>query len=247
MNTPAPPRTRLLVSIRHPDELPAALTGDADLIDIKEPSRGSLGRADWKTICEITQSAAVSQAPLSIALGELQDEFSLPVDPLPAIQFVKTGWANCPPGSDWQQRFREFRRQLTPLLYRAKWIAVSYADWKAADAPPPDEVVRFAREENFAGVLVDTWEKTGGSLLEHLTVAELQEIRQATWHSEQLLALAGSVQAHHFAALLQASPDIIAVRTAACKSNLRTGAICGNQIASLKNLLRELQPDTVTH
>src|SRR5690554_1200212 len=43
-----PPTThhpRLLVSVRSPEEAEAALVGGADLIDVKEPAAGSLGRA----------------------------------------------------------------------------------------------------------------------------------------------------------------------------------------------------------
>ncbi len=36
----------LLVSVRSPDEVEAALGGGAGLIDVKEPARGALGRAD---------------------------------------------------------------------------------------------------------------------------------------------------------------------------------------------------------
>ena len=35
-----------LVSVRSPEEALAALEGGADLIDVKEPSRGPLGAAD---------------------------------------------------------------------------------------------------------------------------------------------------------------------------------------------------------
>ncbi len=38
--------TRLLVSVRSAAEAEIALSAGADLIDVKEPSRGSLGAAD---------------------------------------------------------------------------------------------------------------------------------------------------------------------------------------------------------
>ena len=45
--------TRLLVSVRSVEEAEAALAGGADLIDVKEPTRGSLGRADDAVIAAI--------------------------------------------------------------------------------------------------------------------------------------------------------------------------------------------------
>ena len=61
---------RLLISVRNVDEAQLALAGGADLIDIKEPLRGSLGQADSSVIREIAFTIG-PRAPLSAALGEL--------------------------------------------------------------------------------------------------------------------------------------------------------------------------------
>lgn len=89
---PGPPE--LLVSVRHPVEVPAALAGGASIIDVKDPSRGPLGRADsgvWQAIAQATGN----HAPLSLAWGELADWG--PATPLPAVprgtQFIKLGVA----------------------------------------------------------------------------------------------------------------------------------------------------------
>ena len=47
---PAGRTPQLLVSVRDLGEAAAALAGGADLIDVKEPIRGPLGRADEATI-----------------------------------------------------------------------------------------------------------------------------------------------------------------------------------------------------
>lgn len=52
---------QLLVSVRHAGEVSAALAGGACLIDVKDPSRGSLGRADssvWRDIARRLQAQA---------------------------------------------------------------------------------------------------------------------------------------------------------------------------------------------
>ncbi|MES1213307.1 MAG: (5-formylfuran-3-yl)methyl phosphate synthase, partial [Singulisphaera sp.] len=46
-------RTGLLVSVRDANEARDALLGGADLIDLKEPTRGSLGRVDSAMIGEV--------------------------------------------------------------------------------------------------------------------------------------------------------------------------------------------------
>ena len=50
--------TRLLVSVRNGQEAEAALAGGAHVIDVKEPARGSLGRADETTLRSWRRSSA---------------------------------------------------------------------------------------------------------------------------------------------------------------------------------------------
>ena len=72
--------TRLLVSVRSADEALQAVAAGVDLVDVKEPSRGSLGRADWSQTLAILRAVA-GRRPVSAALGELVDDHStLPVE-----------------------------------------------------------------------------------------------------------------------------------------------------------------------
>src|SRR3954454_23697054 len=60
----------LLVSVRSAAEALAALAGGADVIDVKEPNRGSLGAADDDTIAAVVEAVA-GRAFVSAAFGEL--------------------------------------------------------------------------------------------------------------------------------------------------------------------------------
>ena len=74
---------RLLVSVRNSEEALSAIRGGADIVDVKEPALGSLGRASFEnltavakclrdTLCHGDLSRA-EPVPLSIALGEVQE------------------------------------------------------------------------------------------------------------------------------------------------------------------------------
>jgi uncharacterized protein (UPF0264 family) len=63
---------QLLVSVRSAAEAEAALEGGADVIDVKEPSRGSLGRADDDVIAEVVSTVA-GRRTVTAAMGELVD------------------------------------------------------------------------------------------------------------------------------------------------------------------------------
>ena len=60
----------LLVSVRNAAEATEALAGGASIIDVKEPSRGPLGRADADVTAAIAEAVA-GRAPLTVACGEL--------------------------------------------------------------------------------------------------------------------------------------------------------------------------------
>lgn len=66
---------RLLVSVRSPEEAALAIRGGCDILDIKDPGRGSLGMAAPAVIRQITQ--VVGQQALSVAvtaaLGEVHE------------------------------------------------------------------------------------------------------------------------------------------------------------------------------
>ena len=100
--------TGLLVSVRNAAEAEIALSAGVDLIDVKEPSRGSLGAADpavWPDVCEVVGG----RVPVSIALGELRDrehaEDAPPGLPSSGVAYAKLGLAGGSSQHDWMRRW----------------------------------------------------------------------------------------------------------------------------------------------
>src|SRR6478735_1969877 len=96
----------LLVSVRSAAEALAALAGGADVIDVKEPNRGSLGAADDETISDIVRAVA-GRAPVSAALGELVDLLGsqkghVARTLVDGVSLFKTGLARCGSINNWQ-------------------------------------------------------------------------------------------------------------------------------------------------
>src|SRR5437773_4338916 len=105
----------LLVSVRTAPEAEIAVAGGAALVDVKEPARGALGRADDPTVAAVV-GAVAGRRPVSAALGELVDGGVLPA--CPGVQFVKWGLAGCH-AADWQtalQRRLDQRRPQTVIV-----------------------------------------------------------------------------------------------------------------------------------
>lgn len=231
-------RTRLVISVRNRFEAKRALAAGADLIDVKEPSRGSLGCCDAAVVAEIVREIA-GQAPVSAALGELGD-WSAPWRSLDRwwrtvrrIRWTKIGLSGCRERPDWSDAWRQLlaRRPggVTPL-------AVVYADWLAARAPAPDVVLDQAGQVGCPILLVDTFDKSKGSLTDHWPLGALQSFVEEV-HSRQLqIVLAGSLSVGSLPEVLALKPDFVALRGAVCDRG-RTGSVRRQRVAAVARLL----------
>src|SRR5262249_42920291 len=143
--------THLLVSVRNTAEAEIAVRAGADLIDAKEPAHGPLGAVDNAMLHEIV-AAVGGRTPVSAALGELVDWQPGRAVTLPAgLHFVKFGLAQCCRRSDWPDLWR---RTLSALPKDSATVAVVYADWLAAQAPQPREIIALAPQLGCAAILV---------------------------------------------------------------------------------------------
>jgi uncharacterized protein (UPF0264 family) len=226
--------TQLLVSVRSATEALTALAGGADVIDVKEPSRGALGRADEAIIAEVVRAVG-ERRPVSAAMGELADVESVPAPP--DVAFVKFGLAACV-SRDWQHLLDERERLLSFLHPSCILVPVAYADWRRAAAPSVDEVTTFAVERPGGILLIDTWGKDGSTLLDWLPVAEVVRLCESCRRTKVRIALAGSLGSKEIERLLPARPDWIAVRGAACWGKDRGSAIDEERVRRLATLLR---------
>ena len=229
---------RLLVSVRSADEARAAVAGGAAVIDVKEPRRGPLGRADAGVWSDV-RSAVPARTVLSVALGELNELEREPpsrdatiVERLRVFTYRKVGLAGA--GAGWETRWARLRR-----AGRAKpaWIAVVYADWRRADAPPPEQVVEAAiAADDCAGLLVDTWDKSVPTTLDLSWRPLLDRVRGAG----RLIALAGGLNHQAIERLASLRPDLFAVRGAACANGDRNGSIDPERVSALARFVAQV-------
>ncbi len=225
----------LLVSVRDADEAEAALAGGADLIDVKEPARGPLGRADTAAVIAVVRAVG-GRVPVSAALGELPDcplvrvAEELPDD----VEYVKWGLAGLLP-----TRWGHFLLGAKQLVLPRKAVAVAYADWVSAEAPRPADVAAFAGQLRFPVFLLDTFRKDGSTLLDCLSVAEVTALVRRCRADGVQVALAGSLGAVQLERLRDVGPDWFAVRGAVCAGG-RDGRIDAWRVRQLAQLVHTL-------
>lgn len=234
----------LLVSVRSRQEAAAALAGGADIIDIKEPSQGSLGRAAANVVDEITRFVR-SQSPetlVSAALGEvakITTSTSPIVWPETSLNLVKCGLSGLLSNANqWQESWQTFRHS-NAVCHLRQWVAVSYADYERANAPAPLDVFEEGFRIGCPVMLVDTFVKDGTGLFDWMSPLELKELRKVTQARGMKLALAGQISGAQIPQVLAADPDIIAVRGAVCADGDRGATVTADRVHQLVTALQQ--------
>jgi uncharacterized protein (UPF0264 family) len=224
-------RSGLLVSVRSADEAREALAGGADLIDVKEPGAGPLGRAQQQVIDEVV-AAVAGRVPVSAALGELA-EWRRETAPT-RVEFVKWGLANL------AGNVHAAVQSLVRWEGAGRPVLVAYADHDRANSPRPDLLVTLACQLRFSAFLVDTAVKDGSTLLDWIEPGMLARMRSDLAVAGVRVALAGSLGTSEITALAPLAPDWFAVRGAVCDGG-RTGQVSSRRVRELSNLISELQ------
>jgi hypothetical protein len=235
----------LLVSVRNAREARAAVAGGCDLLDIKEPDRGPLGMADGEAMAAVAEYAADCGAngrslPCSAALGELveweprEPEFSPPL----GIGYVKFGSAGIDSAARWSAIWQSLQRRFAISASRnLRWVAVAYADWKAAKGLAPAQLLEAARAVACDVFLIDTFDKSSGNLLDVMDLAELRQLSDSAHDAGLKIALAGGLRGAQFGELAEVNPDILGVRGAACAGGRRTAPVSAKAVRALKREL----------
>jgi uncharacterized protein (UPF0264 family) len=233
----------LLVSVRSEAEALAALAGGASIIDVKEPARGPLGAAPADVRSGIAalierSGAAGARAMLTAAAGELAES------PDPGgweddarFEHIKLGLSRMAAGP-WEAGLDRWLGGLARPAGRSRVIAVAYADHERAGSPEPRRVLGYAASRGLTFLLVDTFDKRGGSLRSLRSDDDIRGLVEDARARGVKVALAGSLRPDDLGPLLRLGPDILAVRGAACRGG-REGTVDADRVAVLARLLRE--------
>jgi uncharacterized protein (UPF0264 family) len=228
--------TQLLVSVRNAAEAEAALAGGAHVIDVKEPSRGSLGRADDATIAEVVRAVA-GRRPVSAALGEWDGFAKLPTCATD-LRFMKWGLSKF--RLDEVACWGGFHAQVQTVHAvnaTCEAVEVAYADAQQAQAPEVDEVYEHLRGIGLRALLLDTFGKDGRTLLDWLDQETIERMVMRCRTDGIRVALAGSLGFEEIIALKYLQPDWFAVRGAVCQGQKRSAAIDADRVRQLVELL----------
>lgn len=224
----------LLVSVRSAEEAKEALAAGADLIDVKEPSKGPLGIAETEVVSDVI-AAVGKKVPISAALGEWSSNslteavwhLELP------LAYVKWGLSNYRDDPGWGDDLLDCRRQIPA---RTEVVAVAYADTKRAKSISPAEVAKFARRYRYKAFLLDTFIKDGKSVLDIMKADDIRAIFATLSEAGIKIAIGGSLKFEQIPILKTLGADFVAVRGAVC-SNGRAGELDSVRVKKWKKAL----------
>jgi (5-formylfuran-3-yl)methyl phosphate synthase len=246
---------KLLISVRNVAEALAAAQGGADFIDLKEPRLGALGGLPLNVISAIVQalrqaghrqsiSATIGDVPMQ-ALSEIQkrvlDVAACGVDIVKVgiTAPAETGLAHSEQGSVLPSSAPVADAQpLQQALAVLHWLAnsgVCIVPLFIADGGLNYSLVQQALRLRFYGVMVDTQNKSQGSLLEMLPRVSLMKFVEQARQAKVLVGLAGALRQQHLPALLELAPDFVGFRGAVCDDNERTGVLNAVRVAGLRS------------
>jgi dihydroneopterin aldolase len=221
--------TKMLASVTGVAEAEIAISGGADIIDLKDPQAGALGAVAIETIRQTVSSVAGRRATSAVC-GDLPMEpetIRAKAEEIAAtgVDFVKVGFF--PSGN-----IAACSAALAPLAARTKLIAVMFAD-----LAPDFEFLPVFAKDGFQGAMVDTAHKTKGRLLDHLPPERIPVFVGRARSHGLTVGLSGSLEVPDIPRLLPFAPDFLGFRGALCDQSERTASVSAEAIAEIRELI----------
>jgi (5-formylfuran-3-yl)methyl phosphate synthase len=233
----------LLISVVGEHEVEAAVSGHADIVDVKNPREGSLG-ANFPHVIRRVRALTPTEIPVSVAIGDFPN---LPGTAALAaagaagcgVQYVKVGLLGPRDHDEALSLLAAVCRAGRDQDPRVRIMATAYADAGKTGSLAPLDLPAIAAEAGADGCMIDTAAKSGGTLLTELGAKELESFVARCREVGLLCALAGSLRVADMERLRDLAPDIVGFRGAACRDGRRDGSVDREAVQRLKDLVAQ--------
>lgn len=223
--------TKMLASVTGVEEAEIAISGGADIVDLKDPKAGALGAVATETVRRAVASIAGRRATSAVCgdLPMVPETIRVKAEEIAStgVDYLKIGFF--PSGEA-----EACARAVAPLAPRTKLIAVLFAD-----LPPDFELLPVFAKHGFHGAMVDTAHKAKGRLLDHLPPERVPAFFNRAKSLGLIVGLSGSLEAPDIPRLLPFGPDFLGFRGALCDQAQRTGSIDAAAVAQIRALIPE--------
>lgn len=230
----------LLVSAINLDEAKEAITGGADILDIKNPKEGSLGaNFSWviKQISDYVQNdmivsttvGDVDYKPGTVSLAALGCAVS-------GSNYVKVGLYGTKDYDEAKEVMDAVVKSVHDYDKSITVVACGYADSYNVGSVSSELIPIIAHDSGCDVAMLDTYVKDGHKLTDYLSKEQLQQFVSKSHEYNLKVALAGSVTQTEASLLNEIGCDIIGVRGCVCSGGDRnTGTIDSELVRKLKD------------
>lgn len=210
--------TFMLASVTGPREAELALGHGADIIDVKDVGTG-FGRVDAAMV-RATAAAVAGRRPVSAVTGA--PDMELPRVVAEAAAIAAAGAAFVKVGLFARAERRRCIEALAAVSGRARLIGVMFADHGAEHG-----LIAAMAQSGFAGVMIDTLDKSAGRLFDHMDIAAIGRFVALARGHGLMAGLAGSLEPPDVPRLVLLAPDVLGFRRALCGGDRRSGLAGG--------------------
>lgn len=211
---------KLLISVKSVDEVEDAVEGGADIIDVKDPSDGSLGLPDLSVVKEVIDAVrSLGDKEISMALGDVDKEnkalkYTAFVGGVLNVDYIKVGVAV----NDFDTAMKIARNvaDTVSIFPKLRIVLVGYADYLHTQSIEPLKVVDVAIKTEAEGVMIDTLRKGKSSTFDVLSLEYLRKFAEKAHGANLFAAIAGSIRIEHIPLCIKLEFDVVGVRGAVC-------------------------------
>ena len=236
---------KVLVSPKDIEEAKAVISGNADIVDVKNPKEGSLGaNFPWviKSIKQLVEEKG-NGMKMSAAIGDF--DYKPGTASLAALGAAASGAEYIKIGLHKIKTREEAIDLLTGVVKAVKdfdptkkVVSAFYADYKRINSISPFEIAEIGKEVDIDVAMVDTGIKDGRTTLEFLSEDELKSFVSESKSLGLVTALAGALKFEDIPVIKAINPDILGVRGMVCGGN-RDDSVQVELVTNLKKMVAE--------
>ena len=230
--------TALLASVRNLEEAKLVIDAGCDWLDLKDPQAGALGAVSLTIARDIVRCHA-GALPISATIGDCWNTPEVIPERVEnlarlGMEYVKVGVFARDLATDFALHLKH-AVSLVPNL-----IAVCFAESapSAPSAPSAADVAQLAAL-GLRGVMLDTADKSRGSLSSLLAPAQISEFVAAARAHGLLVGLAGSLRRQDVSQMVTYGADYLGFRGALCRGLSREDTIDPCAVREIRALLTE--------
>ncbi len=228
------------MSIINPREADIIMHTKVDIVDIKDPSRGSLGIPNIDLLIDVaTKICNVYEC--STALGDLTG-----INPLISytafaissigLNYIKAG-LEVKDKDIGMEIGRSIIEGVSLSSKKSKIVLVGYADYLRINSIDPISVAEIAYRVGADGIMIDTRIKDGKNTFQFLDDSYLEKFVSLARNYNLFTAIAGSLSIEHICKAIEIGFDVIGFRGAACNGG-RMGSVSRDRINRIINEVR---------